>query len=71
MVPVKMLFVGPDPPCERFEPDLEALEAAAKEAAANKKKGVDDVVPEVEKDPRVEEEDKMYEDFGIQVANKV
>jgi hypothetical protein len=69
--PVKMLFVGPDPPCERVEPDVEALEAAAKEAAANKKKGVDEPVVEVEKDPRIDIEDKMYEDFAITVAEKV
>ena len=63
--PFKMLFVGPDPPCERVEPDTEALELAAKEAAANKKKGVEEPIVEVNVNPKIEIEDKMYEDFAL------
>ena len=54
MTPSKVLFNGPDPPMDRPEPDLELLEAQAKEAAAAKKKGAKDaeeVVEEVKKDP--------------------
>jgi hypothetical protein len=50
-----MLFVGPDPPLDRQEPDAEALEALAKEQAAAKKgKGADEVVADIPKDPREE-----------------
>jgi len=51
MTPCKLLFEGPDPPCEREQPDPEAAELAAKEAAAAKKKGADEPVAEVAKNP--------------------
>jgi hypothetical protein len=40
----------------------------AKEAATNKnKKATDEPIPEVEVDPQIALEDKMYEDFAIEV----
>lgn len=63
MTPCKMLFIGPDPPLERYTPDPEAIEAAQKEAAANKKKGEATEVTDIPKDPREAEEDEMYEKF--------
>ena len=52
MTPCKMLFIGPDPPLERNEPDAEALEALAKEQAAAKKgKAAEEAPVEIPKDP--------------------
>ena len=39
LTPMKMTFVGPDPPMVRVEPSAEELEAREKEQAAAKKKG--------------------------------
>ena len=71
MTPCKLLFEGPDPPCEREQPDPEAAELAAKEAAAAKKKGADEPVAEVAKNPQEELEDKMYEDFVTRVCEQI
>jgi len=67
-----MLFIGPDPPLERNEPDPEAMEALAKEQAAAKKKGPADEAPaEIPKDPQEEIEDAMYESFTQSLVSKV
>jgi len=73
LTPIKMTFVGPDPPMVRVELDQAELEQKEKEAAAMKKKGaaVEELNLEPEKSPEEEAEDLMFINFVDDFADKI